>query len=136
MEQPVSDHSVPDRREQDRDVADFSAREHLSELIANTRQLVDIEIDFYRARLSYSQKLVKRAGLFGIVAMSFLFAAIVALVLGILLIVAATLSPELATLAVSGGFILMALIFGWLARSNLQRLNFPEFSEDAVNEPE
>jgi Putative Actinobacterial Holin-X, holin superfamily III len=114
--------------------AEMSAREHVSALISGARELVDVEIDFYRTRLTYSQQVIKRAGLFGIIAISFLFAAIVALVLGILLILAKQFSPEIATLVVTIGFIFMAGLFGWLARANMRKLSFPELSGDNIDD--
>jgi uncharacterized membrane protein YqjE len=114
--------------------AEMSAREHVSALILGARELVNVEIDFYRTRLTYSQQVIKRAGLFGIIAISFLFAAIVALVLGILLILAEQYSPETATLVVTICFIFMAGLFGWLARANMRKLSFPELSGDNKDE--
>jgi Putative Actinobacterial Holin-X, holin superfamily III len=113
---------------------EMSVREHVSALISSARELVDVEIDFYRTRLTYSQQVIKRAGLFGIIAISFLFAAIVALVLGILLILAEQFSPETATLVVTIGFIFMAGLFGWLARANMRKLSFPELSGDNLDD--
>jgi Putative Actinobacterial Holin-X, holin superfamily III len=150
LNQSVVDHCnrkrISDLMEQSNDNADakmdvkvdieteMSVREHVSALISSARELVDVEIDFYRTRLTYSQQVIKRAGLFGIIAISFLFAAIVALVLGILLILAKQFSPETATLAVTIGFIFMAGLFGWLARINMRKLSFPELSGDNIDD--
>lgn len=111
----------------------LSAREHVSALIAGARELVAIELDFYRTRLSYSKKMAQRAGLFGLIALFLIFAATVALVLGTLLIVSAFFSPIVATLAVTIGFLALALLFGWLARANLRKLSFPELAGDDVD---
>jgi fatty acid desaturase len=114
---------------------DLSARDHVSALISGARELAVIELDFYRARLSYSKKMVQRAGLFGLIAIFFLFAATIALVLGALLIAAAFFGPYFATLLVSAGFIAIAALFGLLARANMRKLSFPELAGDDNNEP-
>ncbi len=114
---------------------DLSARDHVSALISGVRELAVIELDFYRARLSYSKKMVQRAGLFGLIAIFFLFAATIALVLGALLIAAAFFGPYFATLAVSAGFIAIATLFGLLAQANVRKLRFPELDGDDNNEP-
>ncbi len=112
-----------------------SAREQVSALYKSARELVDIELDFYRARLGYSQKVLKRAGLFGVLALSFLSTAVVALVLGILMIVASYYGPEIATLIVTITFLILAALFALLAKANLRKLSFPELSGDSTDEP-
>ena len=113
----------------------LSAREQVSALIAGARELANVELGFYRVRLNYSKKMVQRAGLFGLISMFFLFAATVALVLGTLMIIAAFFGPQVATLAVTIGFIAMAVIFGWLARTSLRKLRFPELTGADSDEP-
>jgi uncharacterized membrane protein YdjX (TVP38/TMEM64 family) len=104
-------------------------REQISGLVANARLLMDAEIKFYRERFLYSQAIIKRSGLFGALALFFLLAAVVALVLGILLILASRVGPEIATIVATLGFVATAGLFGWLARTKLRRLSFPEFAE-------
>jgi hypothetical protein len=112
-----------------------SAIEQVGALYKSARELVEIELDFYRARLSYSQKMLKRAGLFGVLALSFLLTACVAFVLGMLLIIASHLGPEAATLCVTITFIGLAILFALLARSHARKLGFPELSGDSTDEP-
>lgn len=112
-----------------------SAIEQVSALYNSARELVGIELDFYRARLSYSQKMLKRAGLFGMLALSFLFTACVAFVLGILMIITSHYGPETATLCVTITFIGLAILFALLARSHARKLGFPELSGDSTDEP-
>lgn len=108
-----------------------SEREQISSLVANARLLMAAEIKFYRERFLYSQAIVKRSGLFGALALFFLFAAVVALVLGILLILASWAGPEIATIGATLGFVATAALFAWLARAKLRKLSFPELETDS-----
>ncbi len=114
-------------------VADVSARQQLAALITSCRQMLTAEWQFYESRFQYSQKIVKQSGLLGIIALFFLFGAIIALILGILLTVSAVIGPGLATLSVTAGFIIAAVIFAWLARRNVRKLGFPELSEGSAD---
>jgi uncharacterized membrane protein YdjX (TVP38/TMEM64 family) len=102
-------------------------REQISGLVANARLLIVAEIKFYRERFSYSQAIIKRSGLLGALALFFLLAAVVALVLGVLLILASLVGPVIATIVATLGFVTTAALFAVLARAKLRKLSFPEF---------
>ncbi len=112
------------------DISGPTEREQISSLVANARLLMAAEIKFYRERFLYSQAILKRSGLFGALALFFLFAAVVALVLGILLILASWAGPEIATITATLGFVATAALFAWLARAKLRKLSFPELEAD------
>ncbi len=116
--------------EHDVAISEPSEREQISSLVANARLLMAAEIKFYRERLLYSQAILKRSGLFGALALFFLFGAIVALVLGILLTLASRTGPEIATIVATSGFVAIAALFAWLARAKLRKLSFPELETD------
>jgi hypothetical protein len=96
----------------------------ISGLIGEVRALANAELDYAKARLSYSGGILRKAGIFAILAVVALSSAVVALILGILLIVASYFGPWIATIAVVITFGLAALIFAMIARNTARNLSF------------
>ncbi len=108
-----------------------SAREQISALVDDVRVLARAEWDYAVGRMSYSGSIVKRAGLYAILAIFAAAAAAIALVLGILLIIASYWGPWVATGATLLGFMALALILGLRARNIASELNFVDGEADA-----
>lgn len=116
------------------DVSESSAQEQIAALILDGRELVQTELAYYKGRINYSGELVKRAGLWASVALFCLFGAVIALILGILLIIAHYAGPIVATISVTLAFICAAIIFALYARANARKLAFPEMAKENADE--
>jgi uncharacterized membrane protein YqjE len=100
-------------------------------LVSDIRSLAEAEWEYARARLTYSGGVVRKAGIFAILAVLALSAAAIALVLGILLIIATYFGPWVATIAVVLTFGLAACLFAFAARKTARNLNFTQEDHDA-----
>lgn len=116
---------APDQPAPDADVAP-SPREQISGLVNDVRTLAEAEWEYARARLSYSGGVVRKAGVYALLAILALSAAAIALVLGLLLIIASYYGPWVATIAVVLLFSLAALLFAINARNTARNLRFGE----------
>jgi hypothetical protein len=68
----------------DNDAAPLSPAEQVRTLVADVRALAEAEIDYAKARLSYSGGIIRKAGIWAFLAIFFLSGAIIALILGLL----------------------------------------------------
>jgi uncharacterized membrane protein YqjE len=100
-------------------------------LVNDVRSLAEAEWEYARARLSYSGGVIRKAGIFAMLAVLALSAAAMALVLGILLIVASYLGPWMATIAVVLTFGLASCLFAFAARKTARNLDFTQEDHDA-----
>jgi Flp pilus assembly protein TadB len=114
-------------------VPEQSARDQLTMLIQSGRKLIDAEIEYLRGRMVYSGQIVKQAGLLGALSLFSIFGAVIALILGLLLIVTSYLGPVIGTIAITLAFAALALLFALLARRSARKLAMPELSEDHLD---
>jgi hypothetical protein len=110
------------------DISQPSAREQLTMLVQSGRQLIEAEIEYIQGRMIYSGQIVKQTGLLGALSLFSLFGAVIALILGILLVISSYMGPEIATLAVTISFAACAFLFALLARRSARKLAMPELS--------
>lgn len=103
-----------------------SPAEQVRALVADVRALAEAEIDYAKARLSYSGGILRKAGIWAFMAIFFLSGAIIALILGLLLILTVYLGPWVATAAVVIGFALAAWGAALAARRTANNLKFDE----------
>ncbi len=115
----------------DNDAAPLSPAEQVRTLVADVRALAEAEIDYAKARLSYSGGIIRKAGIWAFLAIFFFSGAIIALILGLLLILSQYLGPWLATAIVVVGFALAAWGAGQIARRTAYNLKFSEGDADA-----
>jgi hypothetical protein len=115
------------------DISQPSAREQLTMLVQSGRQLIESEIAYIQGRMIYSGQIVKQAGLLGALSLFSLFGAVIALILGILLVISSYIGPEIATLAVTISFAACALLFALLARRSARKLAMPELSNPELS---
>jgi hypothetical protein len=95
-------------------------------LLQGVRSLADAEWEYAKARLSYSGGVARKAGLFAIIAVCAFASAVVALILGILLIVASYFGPWIATFSVVLVFGITACAFAVMARNTARNLSFSD----------
>lgn len=107
-----------------------SPREQIAGLVGDVRGLALAEWDYAKARLSYSGGVVRKAGIYAVLAVLAVSAAMIALVLGLLLIVASYFGPWVGTFAVVIAFVLIAALFGLAARKTAQKLRFDEIGDN------
>ena len=110
----------------DSEAAPPSPAEQVRTLVADVRALAEAEIDYAKARLSYSGGIIRKAGIWAFLAIFFLSGAIIALILGLLLILNHYIGPWLATAIVVVGFALAAWGAGLAARRTANSLKFDE----------
>lgn len=103
-----------------------SPAEQVRSLVADVRALAEAEIDYAKARLSYSGGIIRKAGIWAFLAIFFLSGAIIALILGLLLIAGHYLGPWLATALVVVSFVLAAWGAGLIARRTANNLKFDD----------
>jgi membrane protein implicated in regulation of membrane protease activity len=72
----------------------------------------------------------RSAFLYGAIAAFALIGAAIAFVLGLVLTLAPLIGPLGATLVVTFSFLLVAVIFGWMARKWMRKVYFPEMQEN------
>jgi small-conductance mechanosensitive channel len=105
---------------------DVSARDQIARLVADFRDLVAHELAYYKARFAYGSTIAKWTGIYVAVALFALFGTVIALILGLLLILAQAIGAPAATAVVTLGFAGIALLFAHLARRSARNLSFPE----------
>ncbi len=99
-------------------------------LIGDVRSLADSEWEYAKARLSYSGGIMRKAGLLAMLAIFALSGAVIALILGILLIVASYFGPWIATITVVFAFGITAYFLAIAARKTARNLSFAEGDGD------
>ncbi len=107
-----------------------SPTEQVRSLVADVRALAKAEIDYAKARLSYSGGIIRKAGLWAVLALFFFSGAIIALILGLLLILSSYVGPWIATSTVVIVFALAAWVAALVARRTANNLTFDENSEN------
>jgi Putative Actinobacterial Holin-X, holin superfamily III len=110
--------------------AEATASEQVSLVIEDLRALVTAEMQYYRSRLDYTRHVFRSAFLYGAIAAFALIGAAIAFVLGLVLTLAPLIGPLGATLVVTFSFLLVAVIFGWMARKWMRKVYFPEMQEN------
>ena len=109
-----------------------SPTEQVRTLVDDVRALAAAEIDYAKARLSYSGGILRKAGIWAFLAIFFLSGAIVALILGLLLILSQYVGPWIATLLVVIGFALAAWGAALAARRTANNLKFDSEKDNAA----
>ena len=107
-----------------------SPREQIAGLVNGVQSLAQAEWDYAKARLSYSGGVARKAGLYALLAIVALSSAGVALILGILLIVASYFGPWIATVSVVLLSSVAAFLFSIGARNTARNLSFTEDDGD------
>ena len=107
-----------------------SPRAQISELVSDVRQLAESEWQYAKARLSYSGGVVRKAGVYALLAILAVSTAAIALILGILLIITAYWGPWIATASVVSTLIAIAIICALLARKTAKNLSFAKDESD------
>jgi hypothetical protein len=110
--------------------AEATASEQVSLVMEDLRALVKAEMQYYRSRLDYTRHVFRSAFLYGTIAAFALIGAAIAFVLGLVLTLAPLIGPLAATLVVTFTFIVVAVIFGSLARKWMRKVYFPEMQEN------
>ena len=103
-----------------------SPRDQIAGLVSDVQSLAQAEWDYAKARLSYSGSVVRKAGIFALLAVVALSSAGMALILGILLIVDSYYGPWIATASVVITSCIAAFLFAISARNTARNLSFTE----------
>lgn len=101
-----------------------SPREQIAGLVVDVQSLAQAEWNYAKARLSYSGGIARKAGLYALLAVVALSSAGVALILGILLIIASYFGPWIATASVVIVSVSAAFLFAVSARNTARNLSF------------
>jgi ABC-type multidrug transport system fused ATPase/permease subunit len=112
----------------------ISPREHIAQIFDDVRILAYAELSYYKARIAYARTVAKWTGLFASLSMFALFGAVVALILGLLLVLAQVVGPLAATICITAGFLSVGMFFGFLAFRNSQKFYFPEVTGESNDE--
>ena len=110
--------------------AEVTASEQVSLVMEDLRALVKAEMHYYRSRLDYTRHVFRSVFLYSAIAAFALIGASIAFVLGLVLTLAPLIGPLAATLVVTFTFIVVAFIFGSLARKWMRKVYFPEMQEN------
>ena len=106
--------------------AEATASEQVSLVMEDLCALVKAEMNYYRSRLDYTRHVFRLVFLYSAIAAFALIGASIAFVLGLVLTLAPLIGPLAATLVVTFTFIVVAFIFGSLARKWMRKVYFPE----------
>jgi Putative Actinobacterial Holin-X, holin superfamily III len=101
-----------------------SPRAQIAGLVTDVRNLAEAEWEYARARLSYSGGVVRKAGIYALLAILAVSGASIALILGIMMIIASYWGPWLATVITVIVFSIVALLFAVRARATARNLSF------------
>jgi Putative Actinobacterial Holin-X, holin superfamily III len=99
-------------------------------LFGEVRNLAAAEMDYAKARLSYSGGVLRKAGLLAFLSLLALSGAAMALILGLLLIIASYFGPIVATLVVVITFAIATWVLAMAARNTSRNLKFDEDEKD------
>lgn len=116
--------------EQDENRAPPSPRAQIAGLVSDVRELAEAEWEYARARLTYSSGVMRKAGIYALLAVLAISAAAFALVLGTLLIIASYWGPWAATGITVVVFSLTAYLLALRARATAKNLSFAEPDND------
>ncbi|MFZ1366573.1 phage holin family protein [Sphingorhabdus sp.] len=105
--------------------------EQLRGLLGDVKALAGAEIDYAKARLGYSGGILRKAGILAVISLVLMSSALIALILGLLLITITFVGPIAATALVVGISALGAILFGLAARNTARNLTFKEPLDDA-----
>lgn len=105
---------------------DISVRADIANLAGDFREFVAAELRYYQSRLQYGASVARWAGLYLFIALAALFGACIALILGLLLILAQWLGTVWAVVILCGGFATIGGIFLLMARNTARKMRFPE----------
>ena len=108
-----------------------SPAEQVTALFGEVRSLAAAEIEYAKARLSYSGGVMRKAGLLALLSLLALSGAAMAFILGLLLILSSYFGPIVATLAVVTTFTVATWALGISARNTARNLKFDEDESDA-----
>ncbi len=115
----TDDRSAPDI---ETDIHPDSPVDQVRRLARDVRALAFAELDYAKARLSYSGRIVRNAGLWALFAILCLTGSLIALILGLLLIIASYTGPLIATAIVVLTFLIAAAVAALRARSVARHL--------------
>jgi Putative Actinobacterial Holin-X, holin superfamily III len=110
----------------DEGIEPIQPREHVARLVGDFRVMAEAEVNYYRARFSYSAGIAKSTSLFVALALFCVMGAVTALILGLLLALAEVIGFIGATFCMTLLFIVVAALFAMAARNNVRKLSFPE----------
>lgn len=110
-------------------VEPISVRDDIEQLAGDFRKFLSAEVQYYQARLKYSKSLAKWTGVYLAIASCMLLGAVIATILGLLLIISSFIGPLWATLIVSITFGCGGLWFARLAHQTTRKFKFTEFGE-------
>jgi hypothetical protein len=116
--------------EEDRNEGPPSPHAQIAELVGDVRALAEAEWEYTLARLTYSGGVVRKAGIYALLALLAISAAAFALVVGTLLIIASYWGPWEATGITVAVFSFAAFLFSLRARSTAKNLSFAEPDDD------
>lgn len=96
-----------------------SVKEVFTRLFTDGRAYASAEVDRQKLRVGIIGSAVRNAAIFVILALMLLFATIVALLIGLIIALSPQMGPLLATFAVLGGSLLVAIILLLLAKNTI-----------------
>lgn len=102
--------------------AEPTLAEDLHELIGDGRALIEAELNWQKARVSFAGRQAKGIVLLGLLAAALAFCALVALIFGLVLALAPVLTAWGAMAAVTGGLLLTAGLAGVVAGLRARRM--------------
>jgi hypothetical protein len=123
----MTQHSIPPDEDT---IAQPTPRVQIAGLVSDVRLLAESEWEYAKARLHYSGGIIRKAGIYVILAVLALSAAAIALILGVLLIIASYWGLWVATISVVLMFSIAAYLFAVTARKTARNLSFNEDNGD------
>lgn len=123
MTDDVRTHDLNDAQEKE-----LPAREQVTRVLDDVRELVQAEIAYYASRIDYSRHVLKWSWRFAAISTFAFGGAAIALVIGLVLTLSPIVGPLAATLIVTFSFALVGVLAGVKARQWIRKIYFPELN--------
>lgn len=122
IDEPAQPAAKPQASGHGIDAPDESVRAVVARLIEDGRAYASAEAEKQKLRAGIVLVGVRNAAIFGVIALIIVFAAIVALLVGLIIALAQSIAPLWATLVVVGGAVCVVIMLLLLAKGSISRM--------------
>lgn len=122
IDEPAQPAATPRESAHGIDAPDESVRAVVARLIEDGRAYASAEAEKQKLRAGIVLVGVRNAAIFGVIALIIVFAAIVALLVGLIIALAQSIAPLWATLIVVGGAVCIVIMLLLLAKGSISRM--------------
>lgn len=108
---------------------DLSIKEQIMILATALKESLLQELNYFKARTTYSISMVVKASIFFVIALIFVLVAFILLGIGMLLAFKSIMGILAATILSVVIFLSLTAIMVWIGKANINKLSFPELND-------